>query len=186
MQRLCVFCGSSQGKDPAFAAAARDLGQQLAKRRIAVVYGGGNVGLMGIVADAALEAGGQVIGVIPQSLVDRELAHHRLTQLHVVGTMHERKALMAELSNGFVALPGGFGTLDEFCEVLTWAQLGFHSKPCALLNVAGFYDDFLRQMEHAVREGFIQPAHRRLVTVATTPRELLESLSPDAATRAGS
>ena len=145
--RLCVFCGSSTGLDPAFASAARLLATELATRRVEVVYGGGNVGLMGIVADAALAAGGRVIGVIPHALVTRELAHLDLTELHVVDSMHDRKAMMSRLADGFIALPGGFGTLEEFCEAVTWTQLGVHAKPCGLLNVAGFYDGLLRRFD---------------------------------------
>ena len=161
--RLCVFCGSSTGLDPAFASAARTLATELAARGIDVVYGGGNVGLMGMVADAALAAGGRVIGVIPHALVTRELAHQGLSEIHVVDSMHERKALMSSLSDGFIALPGGFGTLEEFCEAVTWTQLGVHAKPCGLLNVAGFYDGLLSFLEHALAEEFLRPTHREIV-----------------------
>ena len=140
MRAVCVFCGSSTGEDPAYAEAARDLGRLIAGNGLTLVYGGGHVGLMGVVADAALDAGGEVIGVMPKALVDREISHTSLTKLHVVHSMHERKAMMSELSDAFVALPGGNGTLEEFFEVLTWAQLGEHGKPCGLLNVAGYYD----------------------------------------------
>jgi uncharacterized protein (TIGR00730 family) len=172
--RLCVFCGSSTGLDPAFASAARALGTELARRDIGVVYGGGNVGLMGIVADAALAAGGDVIGVIPHALVARELAHESLTELHVVDSMHERKALMASLSDGFIALPGGFGTLEEFCEAVTWTQLGVHAKPCGLLNVAGFYDGLLAFLEHALAEEFLRPTHREIVVSNAHPVVLVD------------
>ncbi len=165
MKRLCVFCGSSPGADPAFADAAISLGRTLGLSGIELVYGGGNVGLMGILADAVLESGGRVIGVIPQFLLAKELGHRGVTDLRIVGSMHERKALMADLSDGFLALPGGFGTLDEFCEILTWAQLGLHSKPCGLLNVAGFYDPFLAQIDRAVHDRLVRAEHRNLIHV---------------------
>ena len=171
--RLCVFCGSSTGLDPAFASAARTLATELAARGIDVVYGGGNVGLMGIVADAALAAGGRVIGVIPHALVTRELAHQGLSEIHVVDSMHERKALMSSLSDGFIALPGGFGTLEEFCEAVTWTQLGVHAKPCGLLNVAGFYDGLLSFLEHALGEEFLRPTHREIVVSDADPIRLI-------------
>ncbi|HUE87392.1 MAG TPA: TIGR00730 family Rossman fold protein [Vicinamibacterales bacterium] len=172
--RLCVFCGSSLGANPAFAEAARVLGTELAQRRIGIVYGGGNVGLMGVVADAALAAGGEVIGVIPHGLVSRELAHQGLSHLYVVESMHERKALMAELSEGFLALPGGFGTLEEFCEVVTWTQLGVHAKACGLLNVAGYYDGLLSFLAHALKEGFLRPAHFEIVVAGSDPLTLVD------------
>lgn len=162
-KRICVFCGSSPGAQPCYVAAATALAGHLAAHNIGMVYGGGNVGLMGALADAALEAGADIIGVIPQSLVEKELAHARLTELRVVGSMHQRKALMAELADAFIALPGGYGTFEEFCEVLTWTQLGLHRKPCGLLNVAGYYDPLLALFDHAVREGFVRPVHRRMV-----------------------
>jgi uncharacterized protein (TIGR00730 family) len=169
-----VFCGSSTGLDPVFATAARALGAELASREIDVVYGGGNVGLMGIVADAALAAGGRVIGVIPHALMTRELAHQGLTELHVVDSMHERKALMASLADGFIALPGGFGTLEEFCEAVTWTQLGVHAKPCGLLNIAGFYDGLLAFLEHALSEEFLRPTHRDIVVSDADARVLVD------------
>ena len=172
--RLCVFCGSSTGLDPAFASAARTLATELAARGIDVVYGGGNVGLMGMVADAALAAGGRVIGVIPHALVTRELAHQGLSEIHVVDSMHERKALMSSLSDGFIALPGGFGTLEEFCEAVTWTQLGVHAKPCGLLNVAGFYDGLLSFLEHALDEEFLRPTHRQIVVSDADPIRLID------------
>ena len=172
--RLCVFCGSSTGLDPAFASAARTLATELAARGIDVVYGGGNVGLMGIVADAALAAGGRVIGVIPHALVTRELAHQGLSEIHVVDSMHERKALMSSLSDGFIALPGGFGTLEEFCEAVTWTQLGVHAKPCGLLNVSGFYDGLLSFLEHALAEEFLRPTHREIVVSDADPIRLID------------
>ena len=177
MDSICVFCGSSFGKNPAYTEAARFLGETLANRNITLVYGGGNVGLMGTVADAALEAGGVVVGVIPKALVEREIAHQNLTKLHVVGSMHERKALMSELSDGFIALPGGNGTLEEFFEVLTWAQLGEHPKPCGLLNVSGYYDPLLTVFGHMVDQGFLAEKHRGIVQVESTAEEMLNAFS---------
>jgi len=174
VKSVCVFCGSHPGDDPAYEEAARALGETLAEAGIELVYGGGHVGLMGSVADAALAAGGEVTGVIPKALVDREIAHTGLTRLHVVGSMHERKAMMSELSEGFVALPGGTGTLEEFFEVLTWAQLGEHGKPCGLLNVAGYYDPLLAVFDHMVNKGFLGDAHRALVLLESEPRALLD------------
>jgi hypothetical protein len=174
MTSICVFCGSSPGNDPAYAEAASRLGRILAERDTTLVYGGGHVGLMGVVADAALGAGGEVIGVMPRSLVDREIGHTGLTKLHVVGSMHERKALMSELSDGFVALPGGNGTLEEFFEVLTWAQLGEHGKPCGLLNVAGYYDPLLAVFDRMVDRAFLKEEHRNLVLVEEDAKSLLE------------
>jgi uncharacterized protein (TIGR00730 family) len=174
MNSICVFCGSSPGNDPAYAEAASRLGRILAERDTTLVYGGGHVGLMGVVADAALGAGGDVIGVMPRSLVDREIGHTGLTKLHVVGSMHERKALMSELSDGFVALPGGNGTLEEFFEVLTWAQLGEHGKPCGLLNVAGYYDPLLAVFDRMVNRAFLKEEHRNLVLVEEDAKSLLE------------
>ncbi len=174
MNSVCVFCGSSPGNDPAYAEAAQRLGRALAERDITLVYGGGHVGLMGVVADSALGAGGEVIGIMPKSLVDREIGHAGLTKLHVVRSMHERKALMAELSDGFVALPGGNGTLEEFFEVLTWAQLGEHRKPCGLLNVASYYDPLLKVFDRMVEKDFLREAHRDLVLVEEDPAALLE------------
>lgn len=177
MKRICVFCGSNAGSRPEYADAAREFASLMAGRRIGLVYGGGNVGLMGILADAMLAAGGEVIGVIPASLVAREVAHHGVSELRVVQTMHERKALMNELSDGFVALPGGFGTLDEFFEILTWSQLGIHGKPCGLLNVAGYYNDLLLMLDRAVAENFLRPAHRDLVITDTDGGRLLGRLA---------
>jgi uncharacterized protein (TIGR00730 family) len=172
--RVCVFCGSSAGKNPAFAEAAHALGTALAARRIGIVFGGGKVGLMGIVADAALAAGGEVIGVIPHGLVSRELAHPHVTRLHVVDSMHQRKALMAELADGFIALPGGFGTLEEFCEVVTWTQLGVHAKACGLLNVAGYYDGLLAFLAHALDQDFLRPTHFEIVVAGSDPVTLID------------
>ncbi len=177
MKRLCVFCGSSAGTRPAYADAARAMGRLLAERGIGLVFGGGKVGLMGVVADAVMAAGGQATGVIPEALMAREVGHRGLTELHVVGSMHERKALMADLADGFIALPGGFGTYEEFCEVLTWSQLGIHPKPCGLLNVQGFYDPLLALFDHAVREEFVRPAHRSLVISETEPARLLDRMA---------
>ena len=162
-QRICVFCGSSPGARPAYTAAAAALATHLAARKIAIVYGGSNVGLMRVLADTALAAGGEVTGVIPRSFIAREVAHHRLSELRVVESMHERKALMAELADAFIALPGGFGTLEEFCEILTWTQLGLQRKPAGLLNVEGYYDHLLKLFDHAVKEQFVKPAHNRNV-----------------------
>lgn len=178
MRRICVFCGSNAGTRSEYAEAARALAAVLVDRKLGIVYGGGNVGLMGVLADAALEHGGEVIGVIPRKLVDKEVAHRGVTELRIVETMHERKALMNDLSDAFIALPGGFGTLDEFFEVLTWSQLGFHGKPCALLNVAGYYDRMLAMLDHAVTERLLRPAHRELVIADTDPLRLLQRLSP--------
>jgi uncharacterized protein (TIGR00730 family) len=175
MRSICVFCGSSAGRRPAYAAAARELASQLARQGLTLVYGGGNIGLMGLLADAMLAAGGRVIGVIPQGLVVREVAHHGVTELHVVGSMHERKALMAELSDAFVALPGGIGTLEELCEVLTWGQLGIHSKPVGLFNVDGYFDPLIALLDHAVAEGFMQANHRRMLLADTDVAALLDA-----------
>src|SRR5262245_20815767 len=174
--RICVFCCSSTGLNPAFPAAARPLGTELARRRVGAVCGGGNVGLMGVLADAVLAGGGEIIGVIPHALVARELAHHGVTTLHVVNSMHERKALMASLCDGFIALPGGFGTLEEFCEAVTWTQLGVHAKPCGLLNVEGFYDALLAFFQHALDEQFLKPTHSEIVVADADPVALVDQL----------
>ncbi len=163
MKRICVFCGSNPGNEPVFLETAEKLGEFLAKNDIELVYGGGRVGLMGKIADTVLANGGRAIGIIPESLAQKEVAHLGLTELHVVESMHTRKALMAELSDGFIAMPGGFGTFEEICEIITWSQLGFHAKPCALLNVSGFYDDLIALFDHSAAKGFIRPVHRRLV-----------------------
>jgi uncharacterized protein (TIGR00730 family) len=176
MRRLCVFCGSSEGRDPAYRQAARALGETLAANGIGLVYGGAAVGLMGALADAALGAGGEVSGVMPRALVEKEIAHNRLSDLRVVGSMHERKALMAELSDGFVALPGGIGTFEELFEMWTWAQLGHHTKPCALLNVRGFYDGLIAFLDQVAERGFIKGAHRAMLIVGQEPMELIERL----------
>jgi hypothetical protein len=174
MRRVCVFCGSSTGKNPAYLEAARATGRALASRGVGLVYGGGSVGLMGALADATLEAGGEVVGVIPRALQLRELAHGRLTTLHVVGSMHERKARMAELSDAFIALPGGMGTLEELSEILTWSQLGLHARPVGLLDAAGYYGPLIAFFDRAAAEGFIRPEHRGLVLVGTEPAALLD------------
>lgn len=176
MKRIAVFCGSNKGTRPAYTEAAERLGELLAREKIELVYGGGMVGLMGVVADAALRHGGHVIGVIPQSLVIKEVVHEKLPDLRVVKNMHERKALIAELADGFIALPGGYGTYEEFCEVLAWSQLGYHKKPFGLLDAAGFYRGLLEFFDHATREGFIRPQHRELVIVEDNAEKLLERL----------
>jgi len=173
---LCVFCGSRTGRSEVFAHAAAELARTLAERQIGIVYGGGHVGLMGVLADAALAAGGRVVGVIPQALADREVAHHGLTELYVVNSMHERKALMADLSDAFVALPGGYGTLDELCEIVTWAQLGIHDRPIGLLNAEGYFEDLLALFDRAVKEGFISETNRTLIRDATTVEDLLRRI----------
>lgn len=174
--RYCVFCGSRPGVRPAYTAAAEELGRLLAHRGIGLVYGGASVGLMGAIANAALAAGGEVIGVIPRDLVRREVAHTALGDLRVVDTMHQRKALMAELSDGFIALPGGVGTLDETFEIWTWAQLGHHTKPCALLNVEGYYDKLNGFLDSIVAEGFLHPEHRAGLICQPTPHLVLEAM----------
>lgn len=176
LRRLCVFCGSSRGARADYRDAARAVGRLLGSRGIGLVYGGGNVGLMGELADAALAAKGEVIGVIPRALERWEVAHQGLTRLEVVDSMHQRKARMAELADGFLALPGGFGTLEELCEVLTWAQLEIHRRPCALLNVAGYFDPLLKLLDHAVAERFLWPEHRELLIAAVDPVEVLDRL----------
>ena len=184
-RRVAVYCGSNAGVRPAYAAAARRLGALLGARGIGLVYGGGKVGLMGVLADAALEAGASVIGVIPESLVARELAHQRLTELRVVATMHERKALMAELADAFVALPGGLGTLDELFEVWTWAQLGLHERPIGLLDVEGFFGPLVAHLDRAVAEGFVRPQHRAMVVIDSEPEPLLDRFDGCAPPRVG-
>lgn len=176
MKRICVFCGSSAGSQPEYRACAEELGAELTRRNIGLVYGGGNVGLMGAIADSVLKAGGEAIGVIPEHLMAREIGHNRLTKLHVVHSMHERKALMADLSDAFIALPGGFGTLEEFFEVLTWSQLGLHVKPCGIVNVRGYYTPLLHMLDHAVRERFLKAENRALVLARDTPSELLQAV----------
>ena len=176
LKRICVFCGSSPGSDPAYAAAARLLGRTLAAEGIGLVYGGGNVGMMGELANAVVAAGGKVTGVIPEALMAREVALTELDDLRVVDSMHSRKALMADLSDGFIALPGGIGTLEEFIEVLTWAQLGLHDKPCALFNTKGYFNTLLHFIDNIVAAKFMADAHRQLVLTAEEPAPLLEAM----------
>ena len=176
MERICVFCGASPGARREYAEAARELARLLTAEGIGLVYGGGGVGLMGALADAVIEAGGELTGVIPRALVDREIAHRDVMDMRVVGSMHERKALMADLSDAFVALPGGIGTLEELFEVYTWAQLGLHRKPCALLNIEGYYDGIEDFLAHAVAERFLRDETRDLLMVETDPAALIERL----------
>lgn len=177
MKRICVFCGSRTGEAGAYRSSTEDLAHRLVQHGCGLVFGGGRVGLMGILADAVLAAGGRVIGVIPDFLLTEEIAHCSLTELRVVPSMHERKAMMAELADGFIALPGGYGTLEEFFEILTWAQLGLHRKPCALLNVHGYFDPLLRLVDHAVAEGFVRPDHRPLIIDDCSAERLLARMS---------
>lgn len=176
IESVCVFCGSNPGLKAEYAQSTRLLGQHLAEAGIAVVYGGGNIGLMGILADTALKAGGRVVGVIPRLLTDKEMAHPDLSELHVVDSMHERKALMAERSDGFIALPGGIGTYEEFFEMLTWTQLKIHPKPCGLLNILGYWDPLLSMLDHSVSEGFLKPKHRSNVLVGTNASDMVTRL----------
>ncbi|KRW61091.1 LOG family protein [Pseudomonas sp. TTU2014-080ASC] len=174
--RLCVFCGSNPGNDPVYLEGAKRLGRALAEEEIGLVYGGSSVGLMGAVADAALEAGGEVIGIIPRSLWEKEVGHTGLNDLRVVDSMHQRKALMAELADGFIAMPGGVGTLEELFEVWTWAQLGHHRKPCSLLNINGYYDQLGLFLNHMVNEAFVKPEHRTMLIVEKRIDALLEAI----------
>lgn len=177
MQKICVFSGSSSGRISDYRDAAIQLGTLLAERNIGLVYGGAAVGLMGAVADATIAAGGSVTGVIPRALVEREVAHSGLSDLRIVGSMHERKALMAELSDAFIALPGGIGTFEEIFEVWTWTQLGTHAKPCAILNVHGFYDQLLGFLDHVVDEAFLKPVHRGMLLASPDPNALLDLIA---------
>lgn len=170
---LCVYCGSSVGLSPLYADAARAMAGAMVERGVRLVYGGGSVGIMGVVADEVLRLGGEAVGVIPQALMRKELAHAKLTEMHVTPSMHARKTLMAELSDAFVALPGGIGTFEELFEVWTWAQLGFHHKPCALLNVGGYYDRLVGFLDHAAEQGFVRPMHRDMLIVESDPQALL-------------
>lgn len=181
MRSVCVFCGSNPGRRPDYLASAAGLGRDLAKRGIRVVYGGAQVGTMGALADAVLDAGGEITGVIPEHLVSAEIAHPGVSDLRVVGSMHERKALMAELSDAFIALPGGLGTLEEFAEIVTWAQLGLHSKPAGLLNLQGYYDDLLRFLDHASAERFLRPDHREMIIARSDAADLLAEMEQAAA-----
>jgi uncharacterized protein (TIGR00730 family) len=177
MRRICVFAGSSPGARVEYSAAARDLGRALVRRQIDLVYGGARVGLMGSLADAVLAGGGRVTGVIPEGLMTKEIAHDQLSELKVVASMHERKALMSDLADGFIALPGGWGTLEEFFEVLTWAQLGMHRKPCGLLNASGYFDQLLAFIDHSVEERFVRLENRAMILVAATADELLQGFA---------
>ncbi|MEM9631331.1 MAG: TIGR00730 family Rossman fold protein [Pseudomonadota bacterium] len=174
MKSICVFCGSSYGTLEAYTEATRETGRVIAENGYRLVYGGAKVGLMGTVADAALAAGGEVVGVLPKSLQDKEIGHEGLNELHLVGSMHERKALMADLSDGFIALPGGVGTLEEIFEVWTWGQLGYHEKPCGFLNIAGYYDQLIGFLDHQTHEGFTKKAMREMAQVADTPQALID------------
>jgi uncharacterized protein (TIGR00730 family) len=177
LSNICVFCGSSTGGQADYREAAVALGREMVRRKIGLVYGGGCVGLMGVIADAVLEAGGHVIGVMPHALVAREIAHRGLPDLRVVNSMHERKAMMASLSDAFIALPGGFGTFEEFCEVVTWTQLGLHRKPCGVLNVSSFYDPLLALFDRAVENGFLKRSNRAIVLSDANPAALLDQLA---------
>jgi len=174
LRNICVYCGSNAGGREDYADSAKKLAAELVARDLGLIYGGSSTGIMGVLADAVLEAGGQVRGIMPRALVHKEIAHGGLTELRVTGTMHERKAMMAEMSDGFIALPGGFGTLEEIVEILTWGQLQLHEKPCGLLNVAGYYDHLLRFVAHAEEEGFLDPQHKEMLLVANDPSELLD------------
>lgn len=178
MHSLCVFCGSRTGNQLEYSSMARQLGQTLVQHGLGLVYGGGNIGLMGILASTVLEAGGDVIGIMPRQLADQELLHGQLTTTHIVETMHERKALMAKLSSGFITLPGGLGTLEECCEMLTWAQLNIHQKPCGILNCSGFFDGLLGFLDHQVKQGFLTPKNRALALEAADPETLLALMKP--------
>lgn len=174
IKNICVYCGSRSGRLEAYASAARELAETLVKRDIGLVYGGASIGIMGTVADHVLRLGGRVIGVIPRALAHKEVAHDNLTELHVTGSMHERKMMMAELADGFIALPGGIGTLEELFEIWTWAQLGFHNKPCGLLNTEGYYDALVQFMDHVLAEQFVKPQHHAMLIVESEPDRLLE------------
>ncbi|UOQ49315.1 TIGR00730 family Rossman fold protein [Gracilibacillus caseinilyticus] len=176
MKTVAVFCGASNGVDPMYIKESKNLGKQLAKNGIGLVYGGSNVGCMGAVADGVLEAGGIAIGVLPEKLMNYEIAHEKLTELHIVKTMHERKAMMADLADGFIALPGGTGTLEEWFEVFTWQQIGYHQKPCALLNINRYYDPLLTLFDHMVEQGFVKPAFKELIILESEAAQLLDRL----------
>jgi len=177
IKKVCVYCGSSRGKNPAFAQAAVSLAQEMHARNIGLVYGGAAVGVMGVIADAVLEAGGEAIGVIPKSLAVKEIAHENLAELHVVASMHERKAMMAELADGFIAMPGGWGTLEEIFEMLTWAQLGFHDKPCGLLNTEGYYDSLIEFLENSFTQQFVNELYRPMLVTSAEPATLLDKFA---------
>ncbi len=174
MKKICVYCGSSPGRHPEYLAAARFLAEELLSREIGLVYGGAHVGIMGEIADTVLKGGGEVIGIMPRALVDKEVSHPGLTELKIVDSMHQRKAMMADLSHGFIALPGGLGTIEELFEALTWAQLGFHKKPCGLLNAKGYYDHLSAFLDHTVEEEFVKDAHRAMLIVEKDPTILLD------------
>lgn len=176
MKRVCIFCGSSNGVNPRYLECAKAIGEELVRRGLGLVYGGGNIGLMSVVAEQVLAGNGEVQGVIPEFMQEKELARQDLTELHIVGSMHERKALMADLSDAFIALPGGYGTLEEFCEMITWRQLRIHHKPCGLLNVGGFFDALMAFIDHQEQEGFVTQENRNLVLVSDCPTELLTLL----------
>lgn len=177
MKKICIYCGSSSGKDPAFKEIASELAKLLVSSNISLIYGGASIGVMGKIADTVLEQGGEVIGVIPQSLVDLEVAHYGLSELKIVKSMHERKSMMAELADGFIAMPGGLGTLEELFEVLTWAQLGFHDKPCGVLNINQYYDGLIQFLDHAVEQGFVKNFHRDMLLVDANPDNLLQKMA---------
>jgi len=177
IKNICVYCGSSTGKNPAFAQSAVALAQEMCRRDIGLVYGGAAVGIMGVVADAVLDAGGKAVGVIPKSLAVKEVAHENLADLHVVASMHDRKAMMADLADGFIALPGGWGTLEEIFEILTWAQLGFHDKPCGLLNTAGYYDGLIGFLDNSFEQRFVNELFRPMLMTSTEPASLLEKFA---------
>jgi uncharacterized protein (TIGR00730 family) len=177
MKQICVFAGSSVGSEEVYRSAAEELGRTLAERRLGLVYGGARVGLMGVVADTALASGGDVTGVIPSALVAKEVAHNGLADLRVVASMHERKAVMAELADAFIALPGGWGTLDELFEILTWGQLGLHRKPCGVLNVNGYFDGMLAFVEHSIEQGFVRREHGSMILVSSSPGALLDTFA---------
>ena len=174
MRRVCVYCGSNAGQRPGYAAAARELADVLVRHELELVYGGADKGIMGVLADAMLERGGKVHGVIPQMLMEKELAHQGLTELHVVASMHARKTMMAALSDGFVAMPGGYGTLEEIIEIITWGQLRFHDKPCGLLNIDGYFDQLLAYLDHANKEGFLRTENRNMLLVDASPVALIQ------------
>ncbi|MFO1519585.1 MAG: TIGR00730 family Rossman fold protein [bacterium] len=176
MKRICVFCGSNPSNEAAFQNAAKGLADLLVREKLGLVYGGASVGLMGLLAQRMLDRGGEAIGVIPTALFPKEIPHQKLTRLYEVSTMHERKQLMYDLSDGFIALPGGLGTLDELCEILTWAQLGLHRKPCGILNVGGYFGPFLEFLDGAVKRELMKPSHRELLLIAATPQALLKKL----------
>ena len=176
MKRVCIFCGSSNGSQPSYQEIAKAMGEELVHREMGLIYGGGNIGLMSMIAEVVLAGKGEVLGVIPKFMKEKDLARQDLTELHVVESMHERKALMADLADGFIALPGGYGTLEEFCEMITWRQLHIHKKPCGLLNFKGFFDAFINFVDHQVEEGFVSRENRSLLLTSDRPADLLDLL----------